>query len=184
MYSLIIILCRFHSPALFLMDIRGRRFCPLRRLLAFTFMIGTVNIIFLYNNMRDPLETSSGQEGNDVIFHRHISSISHGDVENPGSKPKNVLEELNLMLKDTLEKYNNAISGSVLRYRRALVEEDLPGNKGADGTQEIPRCERRIFLLILVHSSPGNLIDRHSIRLSWGKEENQINQGSWTRTEK
>ena len=40
-------------------------------------------------------------------------------------------------------------------------------------------CSKHLFLLIQVHSSPENFMNRHAIRLSWGNMKHFIGQGNF-----
>ena len=40
-------------------------------------------------------------------------------------------------------------------------------------------CSKDLFLLIQVHSSPENFMNRHAIRLSWGSMKHFIGQGNF-----
>lgn len=40
----------------------------------------------------------------------------------------------------------------------------------------VPDCKQPPFLLIMIHSTPANVMEREAIRLSWGRPENSINK--------
>ena len=161
----------------------------LKRLFTLVSIVGILDVIclLLYTpSPKEPLEIYSLPQG---ILHRQISSVGQSE-QTAEIKPKyNLLEMLNLDLKEAVDRFNGSIT-IAKQYervwqdpRRQAVDQDLSRDKDVHKVHHV-QCLRSPFLLILVYSSPENFIDRQSIRLSWGKEENPINQGSWTRIER
>ena len=154
-------------------------FCGVRRLLALTSFTGFINLLYLllYVDTKGNLEFYSPHTSS--VFRRQIASVEMDTDAKPTGR--SFLELLNLDLKDIVERYmassatvekhytsHHSVKGDSMQHQKRFTETFLP------------RCSPSPFLLIVVHSSPENFMDRESIRLSWGREDNPINQGSWT----
>ena len=159
------------------------KLCTVRYLLMLTSLTGILNLVYLMflADIKGNLELYISQRFSPVVVGRQIASVQ------VDSEPKVVagsslsyLELLNLELKDIVQRYMTSSSTISKHYEvNNLRDSKLPQQEYVYGSF-VPRCSPTPFLLILVHSSPFNFMDRESIRLSWGREDNPINQGSWT----
>ena len=163
------------------------KLCTVRYLLMLTSLTGILNLVYLMflADIKGNLELETSQRFSPVVVRRQIASVQ------VDSEPKVVagtslsyLELLNLELKDIVQRYMTSSSTISKHYEvNNLRDSKLPQQEHVYGSF-VPRCSPTPFLLILVHSSPFNFMDRESIRLSWGREDNPINQGSWTHSER
>lgn len=159
------------------------KLCTVRYLLMLTSLTGILNLVYLMflADIKGNVELYTSQRFSPVVVGRQIASVQ------VDSEPKVVagsslsyLELLNLELKDIVQRYMTSSSTISKHYEvNNLRDSKLPQQEYVYGSF-VPRCSPTPFLLILVHSSPFNFMDRESIRLSWGREDNPINQGSWT----
>ncbi|XP_032228759.2 beta-1,3-galactosyltransferase 5 [Nematostella vectensis] len=61
-------------------------------------------------------------------------------------------------------------------FRTNLHSLKLAANKDHDVIRTLAECERKPFLLILVHTKPGSFARREAIRQSWGRPDRNFNQ--------
>lgn len=69
-------------------------------------------------------------------------------------------------------------------FRAAARHGESEKDRGEDFKTEtllprsLPDCKPAPFLLILIHSTPANFMEREAIRLSWGRQQNSINMAN------
>lgn len=73
-------------------------------------------------------------------------------------------------------------------FGKAFLQAALQGENGKEGGNDseiktvlarfLPDCKQAPFLLILIHSTPANFMEREAIRLSWGRPQNSINMAN------
>ncbi|XP_068720270.1 beta-1,3-galactosyltransferase 5-like isoform X3 [Montipora capricornis] len=159
--------------------------CSIRHLLLLTSFTGILNLVYLmfFADLKGNVELYTLSSS--IVLRRQIASIQvDSEAAKIAAGPSlSYLELLNLDLKDIVQRYLSSSETVAKHYEVANLQDDnLPQQKF--GHKSVPRCSPSLFLLIMVHSSPANFMDRESIRLSWGREDNPINQGSWTNSER
>ncbi|XP_078369127.1 UDP-GalNAc:beta-1,3-N-acetylgalactosaminyltransferase 1-like isoform X3 [Oculina patagonica] len=162
------------------------RYCTIRHLLMLASLTGLLNLVYLMflADIKGNLELYTLRRSSSSVLRRQIASIQvDSDVKSAGPS-LSYLEVLNLDLKELVQRYMASSETVAKQY-------DLENLQGGHQQEQklvnrftMPRCLPAPFLLIMVHSSPANFMDRESIRLSWGREDNPINQGSWTSPER
>jgi len=124
------------------------------------------------------------QRSSSGVLRRQIASIQvDSDVKSAGPS-LSYLEVLNLDLKDLVQRYMASSETIAKQYELDSLQGKHHQGQKVVNHFSTPRCVPAPFLLIMVHSRPVNFLDRESIRLSWGREDNPINQGSWTSPER
>ena len=166
---------------------RMNKFCTVRYLLMLTFLAGILNLVYLMflADIKGNFELYTSSSS---VLRRQIASIQvDSEVKVAAGPSLSYLELLNLDLKDLVQRYISSSTTVAEQYELAL--DDFQGDKLPQDrlipNSLLPHCSASPpFLMIMVHSSPVNFMDRESIRLSWGREDNPINQGSWTNSER
>ena len=87
------------------------------------------------------------------------------------------------LLRQDLTKLLNLYQAEGTRFRKKvrIVQKTLLlrlKSRRNVGKQNVV-CSKDLFLLIQVHSSPENFMNRHAIRLSWGNMKHFIGQGNF-----
>lgn len=155
-----------------------------RYLLMLTTLTGLLNLLYLMflADIKGNFELYTSSSS---VLRRQIASIQGDSEARVAAGPSlSYLELLNLDLKDIVQRYVSSSATVAKHYEvNNLQDERLPQQRFVHNSFW-PRCLQSPFLLIMVHSSPVNFMDRESIRLSWGREDNPINQGSWTNSDR
>lgn len=158
---------------------RGHFFAK-KNFLALTGFCGVINLIYLllYAGLDSNMDRYPSR-----LLGRQISSI---DEDNKYQTTINYghLEMMNFDLKEILDRYSLSMNTLGKNYEQAQYTRKgvskVHTRKKSINIVKMSRCQSPPFLLIQVHSSPGNFLSREAIRLSWGRPENAINQGSWS----
>jgi len=87
------------------------------------------------------------------------------------------------LLRQDLTKLLNLYQAEGTRFRKKVrIVQKTPllrlKSRRNVGKQNVV-CSKDLFLLIQVHSSPENFMNRHAIRLSWGNMKHFIGQGNF-----
>ena len=83
-----------------------------------------------------------------------------------------LLHRAKVLEKENEEHLENSVKERKLKHSEAL---NLT-IKSQNWTEPLIRCEKGpIFLLIQIHSAPNNYHRRQAIRLSWGRQDNELN---------
>ena len=160
-------------------------------ILALASCIGILNVCYLHifvtlngnanNKPYDQLQTSLG------FLRRQIASVDPGlETEQRifTASGYNYLELLNLDIKDAFDRYQTSKHTIAKQYKDILEKKfELFNQTKEERSKNVhvePSCTKKPFLLILVHSNPEHFLSREAIRLTWGRQENAINQGTWT----
>lgn len=172
-----------------------RRLWNTKILLAVASLIGFLNLCYLH--LFVTLSTTSGSETVDQlqenlrVLRRQIASVDPGyeTEQRVDSASYNYLELLNLDIKDAFDRYQTSKDTIGKQYMDVLKQKFPEGfshteNEKGKNVYVEPRCFKTPFLLIEVHSRPENFMSREAIRLTWGRQENAINQGTWTSSER
>lgn len=149
-------------------------------------LTGILNLVYLMflADIKGNLELYTLQRSSSSVLRRQIASIQvDSDVKSAGPS-LSYLELLNLDLKDLVQRYMASSATIAKQYELDNLQGEHHQEQKIVNHFFMPRCLSAPFLLIMVHSSPVNFMDRESIRLSWGREDNPINQGSWTSPER
>lgn len=157
------------------------QFFAIKNLLALTGFCGVMNLIYLlfYAGLDSDEDRYPSR-----LLGRQISSIDE-DNKYPTTTNYGHLEMMNFDLKEILDRYSLSMNTLGKNYEQAQhtrkrVNRVHTHKKAVSKIVKMSRCASPPFLLIQVHSSPGNFLSREAIRLSWGRPENAINQGSWS----
>ena len=162
------------------------RHCTIRHLLMLASLTGILNLVYLMflADIKGNPELYSLQRSSSSVLRRQIASIQvDSDVKSAGPS-LSYLELLNLDLKDLVQRYMASSETIAKQYELDNLQGEYRQEQKVVNHFSMPRCLPAPFLLIMVHSRPDNFMDRESIRLSWGREDNPINQGSWTSPER
>lgn len=162
------------------------KYCTIRHLLVLASLTGILNLVYLMfiADVRGNPELYSLQRSSSSILRRQIASIQvDSEVKSTGPS-LSYLELLNLDLKDLVQRYMASSETVAKQYELDNLQGEHHQEHKVVNHFSMPRCIPTPFLLIMVHSRPVNFMDRESIRLSWGREDNPINQGSWTSPER
>ena len=163
------------------------RYCTIRYLLMLASLTGLLNLVYLMilADMRGTLELYTLQRSSSSVLRRQIASIQvDSDVKAAAGPSLSYLELLNLDLKDLVQRYMASSETVAKQYELNSLQDEHQEEQRLVNHFHLPGCLPAPFLLIMVHSNPVNFMDRESIRLSWGREDNPINQGSWTSSER
>lgn len=169
------------------MRLKFNKICTFRYLLMLTSLTGLLNLVYLMflADIRGNLELYTSQRFSSSGLRRQIASIQVDSEPKLAAGPSlSYLELLNLDLKDIVQKYMSSSQTVATHYEVNNLQDDSLPQQRYIYDSFMPLCSPSPFLLIMVHSSPVNFMDRESIRLSWGREDNAINQGSWTNLER
>ncbi|XP_067039650.1 beta-1,3-galactosyltransferase 5-like isoform X2 [Acropora muricata] len=161
------------------------KLCSIRFLLLLASFTGLLNLIYLmvFADLKGNLELYTLSSSS--VLRRQIASIQvDSEARVSAGLSLSYLELLNLDLKDVVQRYVSSSETVAKHYEAASLQEDNLSEQHKLAHTSVPNCPSSLFLLIMVHSSPANLMDRESIRLSWGREDNPINQGSWTNSDR
>ena len=161
--------------------------CSVRNLLLLTSLTGLLNLVYLMflADIKGNLEFYTSQHSSSGVLRRQIASIQVDSEAKVAVGPSlSYLELLNLDLKDIVQRYMSSSATVAKHYEINLQDQDKLSQQRLVHNSVVPHCAPSPFLLIMVHSSPTNFMDRESIRLSWGREDNPVNQGSWTNSER
>lgn len=161
------------------------KLCSIRFLLLLASFTGLLNLIYLmvFADLKGNLELYTLSSSS--VLRRQIASIQVDSEARVYAGPSlSYLELLNLDLKDVVQRYVSSSETVAKHYEAASLQENNLSEQHKLAHTPVPNCPPSLFLLIMVHSSPANLMDRESIRLSWGREDNPINQGSWTNSDR
>ena len=164
----------------------------LKFLLALASFVGVLNLFYLHLFVALSANWENGQlQENSRVLRRQIASVDPGiDTEQKSNIAiYNYLEMLNLDINDAFERYQTSKNTVAKQYKDVLgarVHEDVVQMERVlkGDTPVEPSCTVDPFLLIEIHSNPENFMSRESIRLTWGRPENAINQGTWTASER
>ena len=149
-------------------------------------LTGILNLVYLMfiADVKGNPELYSLERSSSSILRRQIASIQvDSDVKSAGPS-LSYLELLNLDLKDLVQRYMASSETVAKQYELENLQGQHHQENKVVNHFSMPSCLPAPFLLIMVHSKPVNFMDRESIRLSWGREDNPINQGSWTSLER
>ena len=149
-------------------------------------LTGLLNLVYLMflADLKGNLELYTLRRSSSSVLRRQIASIQvDSDFKSSGTS-LSYLELLNLDLKELVQRYMASSETVAKQYDLENLQGEHQQEQKLVSHFTMPRCLPTPFLLILVHSSPVNFMDRESIRLSWGREDNPINQGSWTSRER
>lgn len=161
------------------------KLCSIRFLLLLTSFTGLLNLVYLmfFADLKGNLDLYTLSSSS--VLRRQIASIQVDSEARVSAGPSlSYLELLNLDLKDVVQRYLSSSETVAKHYEVARLQEDNLLEQHELAHNSVPLCPPSLFLLIIIHSSPANFMDRESIRLSWGREDNPINQGSWTNSER
>lgn len=162
------------------------KYCTIRQLLILASLTGILNLVYLMflADIRGNPDLYTLQRSSSSVLRRQIASIQvDTDVKSTGPS-LSYLELLNLDLKDLVQRYMASSATLAKQYELDDLQGEHHQEQKVINHFSMPRCLPAPFLLIMVHSRPVNFMDRESIRLSWGREDNPINQGSWTSPER
>lgn len=162
------------------------KYCTIRHLLMLASLTGLLNLVYLMflADIKGNLELYKLRRSSSSVLRRQIASIQvDSDVKSAGPS-LSYLEVLNLDLKELVQRYMASSETVAKQYDPDNLQGGHQQDQKLVNRFTMPRCLPAPFLLIMVHSSPANFMDRESIRLSWGREDNPINQGSWTSPER
>lgn len=107
-------------------------------------------------------------------------TISSNDIH----KSHNYLKELEIEIEETFKKFKVKEHTFGKAFRQAALQGENGKEGGNDSeiktvlARSLPDCEQAPFLLILIHSTPANFMEREAIRLSWGRAQNGINMAN------
>lgn len=118
----------------------------------------------------------------DKVFKIYPKLTKHNHEKKNTDTAGEVNKHLSLLRQD-LTKLLDLYKAEGMRFRnkvRIVQKTPLLGLKSRRnvGKQNVV-CNKDLFLLIQVHSSPENFINRHAIRLSWGNMKHFIGQGNF-----
>lgn len=162
------------------------KYCTIRHLLMLASLTGLLNLVYLMflADIKGNLELYTLRRSSSSVLRRQIASIQvDSDIKSAGPS-LSFLELLNLDLKELVQRYMASSETVAKQYDLENMQTGHQQEQKLVNHFTVPRCLPALFLLIMVHSSPVNFMDRESIRLSWGREDNPINQGSWTSRER
>lgn len=162
------------------------KYCTIRHLLMLASLTGLLNLVYLMflADIKGNLELYTLRRSSSSVLRRQIASIQvDSDIKSAGPS-LSFLELLNLDLKELVQRYMASSETVAKQYDLENMQTGHQQEQKLVNHFTVPRCLPAPFLLIMVHSSPVNFMDRESIRLSWGREDNPINQGSWTSRER
>lgn len=161
--------------------------CRIRYLLLLASLTGFMNLVYLtfLADLRDTLELYTMQRSSSSVLRRQIASIQiDADIKAATGPSLSYLELLNLDLKELVQRYIASSQTIAKQYELNNLQEEPQEEQILVNHFHLSHCLPVPFLLIMVHSNPVNFMDRESIRLSWGREDNPVNQGSWTSSER
>ncbi|KAL9972802.1 hypothetical protein ACROYT_G019179 [Oculina patagonica] len=99
-------------------------------------------------------------------------------------KPQSYLKGLKMEIDETFRRYKAKEHTFGKAFREAARHGESGKDRGEDFKIEsllprsLPHCKPAPFLLILIHSTPANFMEREAIRLSWGSQQNSINRAN------
>lgn len=93
---------------------------------------------------------------------------------------------LQIEIDTTLQKFEEirkregkAFKQAALYGKKLTLKVNISDEHGqVNSTSSSPDCNPAPFLLIQIHSSPANVMERQAIRMSWGRPENRINKAN------
>ena len=81
--------------------------------------------------------------------------------------------------KEIREREGKAYKQAALYGNKLTPKVNISDEHGqVNSTSSSPDCNPAPFLLIQIHSSPANVMERQAIRISWGRPENRINKAN------
>lgn len=176
-----------YTVSLTQMGRKMNKYCTIRYLLLLASLTGFMNLVYLtfLADLRGTLELYTMQRSSSSVLRRQIASIQvDADIKAATGPSLSYLELLNLDLKDLVQRYLASSQTIAKQYELNNLQEEPQEEQVLVNHFYLPRCLPVPFLLIMVHSNPVNFMDRESIRLSWGRGDNPVNQGSWTSPER
>ena len=75
------------------------------------------------------------------------------------------------------EREEKAFKQAALYGKKLTVEVNRSDEHGQVNSS-LPDCNPAPFLLIQIHSTPANFMERQAIRMSWGRPDNRINKAN------
>ncbi|XP_068700957.1 beta-1,3-galactosyltransferase 5-like [Montipora foliosa] len=122
-----------------------------------------------------------------VIFHVYIIEHHHypklfvrQNTETGGTLYPN-LQKLQIEINETFHKFDKKRRFTGRVFDQAVEDEEDKKNEkhyliSRQTVPRLPDCKQLPFLLVQVHSTPENVMEREAIRMSWGRPENKINK--------
>ena len=120
-----------------------------------------------------------------VIFnYRYGKRFSKNNVNNIHENdrlPFVDLKRLQIEINETLQRFEEIRERTGKAFdQAALYGRNLKGNRDDQIERAyhppLLNCKQAPFLLIQIHSTPANIMERQAIRMSWGRPENRINK--------
>lgn len=137
--------------------------------------IWSIFVIVNYQTAKQSMYVLMNQVCTDEINEQ--DEISTSDA----SKPRSYLKELQGEIEETFRRFKEKEQTFGKAFHQAAVH----GKKGRNRRKDVeiktllprsmPECKPAPFLLILIHSTPANFMEREAIRLSWGRPQNGMN---------
>lgn len=93
-------------------------------------------------------------------------------------EPRSYLKELQMEINETFMRFeakNRTIGKAFQRAALRGKNGKERRNDAAEIKTSLPDCKQTPFLLILIHSTPANFMNRDAIRMTWGSPLNSIN---------
>ena len=127
--------------------------------LVFLIAVGNVFVLVYQHHEKSPVKKSN--QTVTVLIHEKAPSSY------------NFLKALRVEIKETFRRYEAKEETVGKTYQKAAFHK----KKGRYRRNSIafPDCQPTPFLLIEVHTTPQNFMEREAIRLTWGRPQNAIN---------
>ena len=122
-----------------------------------------------------------------VIFnYQYVKRFRKNNVDNIRKNYQHIsvdLKRLQIEINETLQRFQEIRERIGKAFDQAALYRggNLKLGKRDDQIKRaylppLPDCTQAPFLLIQIHSTPANIMERQAIRMSWGKPKNRINR--------